>query len=291
MTVREEFDQFCLQQCIARGADFRPGHCAMGLARQGEDWIVSTNRGSFRARFLIGADGANSQMRRLLAPTHPLRFGLALETCVAAERPGDWPMEFDFAAVEHGYGWLFPKDNHLNVGLYSLNATIPRAAEKLAAFVAAKTGRRISRPIHGHQIAYGGRRARFAWDNACLVGDAAGLMDPLLGEGIYNAIRSGQLAAGAALDADDSRPADFAAAIGQVRRDLASYDSETRRFYSNIRRGYRRLLRWPVSRVLLNGFSLGLSVGQIKRRGLLLIGGSDGADERFYFFHGLLAQC
>jgi flavin-dependent dehydrogenase len=176
-------------------------------------------------------------------------------------------MEFDFAAVDRGYGWVFPKDDHLNVGLYSLNPTIPHAADKLAAFVAAKTGRAISRPIHGHKIPHDGRRARFAWSNACLIGDAAGLIDPLLGEGIYNAIRSGQLAARAIL----SGHADFARETDEVRRDLASYDSDTRRFYSNIHRGYRRLLRWPVGRVLINGFSLGLPIFRIKRKTLALM--------------------
>ncbi|MGD0389566.1 MAG: geranylgeranyl reductase family protein [Tepidisphaeraceae bacterium] len=269
MTVREEFDQFCLNQSAARGADFRAGHRVTGLARDGEDWIVSTDHGSFRGRFLIGADGANSQVRKLLAKTNPLRFGLALETCVAVDRPGDWAMEFDFAAVDHGYGWVFPKDDHLNVGLYSLNPTIPQAGQKLAAFVAAKTGRAISRPIHGHKIPHDGRRARFAWSNACLIGDAAGLIDPLLGEGIYNAIRSGQLAARAIIRGGRT---DFAGEIDQVRHDLASYDSETRRFYSNIGRGYRRLMRWPLGRILVNGFSLGLPVSRIKRRTLFLLG-------------------
>ncbi|MGA2440811.1 MAG: geranylgeranyl reductase family protein [Tepidisphaeraceae bacterium] len=271
MTVREEFDQFCLNQCAARGADFRAAHRLTALARDGEDWIVSTNHGTFRGRFLIGADGANSQVRKLLSRTNPLRFGLALETCVAVDRPGDWPMEFDFAAVDRGYGWVFPKDDHLNVGLYSLNPTIPHAAQKLAAFVAAKTGRTISRPIHGHRIPHDGRRARFAWSNACLIGDAAGLIDPLLGEGIYNAIRSGQLAARAIIHGNGSGRTDFAGEIDEVRRDLASYDSDTRRFYSNIRRGYRRLMRFPVSRVLINGFSLGLPIIRIKRRTLALL--------------------
>jgi len=271
MTVREEFDQFCLNQCIGRGADFRTRHRAIGLARDGEDWIVSTSHDSFRGRFLIGADGANSQVRKLLARTNPLRFGLALETCIAAQRPGDWAMEFDFAAVDRGYGWVFPKDDHLNVGLYSLNPTIPHAAEKLAAFVAAKTGLTISRPIHGHKIPHDGRRAHFAWSNACLIGDAAGLIDPLLGEGIYNAIRSGQLAARAIIQSNGTEPADFAGEIDEVRRDLASYDSETRRFYSNIRHGYRRLMRWPLARVLINGFSLGLPVSRIKRKTLALL--------------------
>jgi len=147
MTVRQEFDQFFLNHCLARGVEFKAGHRVTGLARDSGGWIVSTNRGSFRGRFLIGADGANSQVRKLLTKALPLRFGLALETCIPADNFGDGAMEFDFGAVNRGYGWVFPKDDHLNVGLYSLNSTIPQAT---------KNSRNLSRPKRGE-----GFRGRF----------------------------------------------------------------------------------------------------------------------------------
>ena len=180
---------------------------------------------------------------------YPLRFGLALETCIPADGLGDGAMEFDFGAVDRGYGWIFPKGDHLNVGLYSLNSTIPQANRKLAEFVAAKTGQNISGAIHGHRIPHDGRRFRQIRSDACLIGDAAGMIDPFLGEGIYNAVRSGQLAAGAILKADSSGNAEFSGASREITLDLASYDSETRRFYADIRRGYRRLAgarRWRI---------------------------------------------
>jgi geranylgeranyl reductase family protein len=266
MTVRAEFDQLFLQQCIGRGAEFKSNYRLTGLARDADGWIVTTHRGTFRGRFLVGADGANSQVRKLLMPGHPLAIGLALETCISND---DWPdaaMEFDFGAVDRGYGWVFPKDDHLNVGLYSLNPTIPQANRKLAEFVKSKTGREISREIHGHKIPHNGRRMRQPWKDACLIGDAAGMIDPFLGEGIYHAVRSGQLAARAILDAGDQRKADFHRAMKEITLDLASYDSETRRFYSDIRRGYRRLTRTPLGKLLVKGFTMGWTVRQIKRK-------------------------
>jgi geranylgeranyl reductase family protein len=277
MTVRQEFDQFFLDRCVDRGVEFKAEHRVVRLARDSNGWIVSTNRGSFRGRFLIGADGASSIVRRLLMRANPLRFGLALETCVAAE--GGGAMEFDFGAVDRGYGWVFPKGDHLNVGLYSLNSTIPRAAQKLAKFVAAKTGGEISLAIHGHKIPHHGRGLRQTWRDACLIGDAAGLIDPFLGEGIYNAIRSGQLAAGAILKAAESTEADFSGALREITLDLASYDSETRRFYSDIGRGYRRLTRTPLGNLLVKGFTLGWPVRRIKRRILVLPFASVGAEK------------
>jgi flavin-dependent dehydrogenase len=107
---------------------------------------------------------------------------------------------------------------------------------------------------------------RHPWKDACLIGDAAGMIDPFLGEGIYHAIRSGQLAARAILERGDRRDVDFAAAMKEITFDLASYDSETRRFYSDVRRGYRRLTKTPLGKLLVKGFTMGWTVRQIKRK-------------------------
>jgi geranylgeranyl reductase family protein len=265
MTVRSEFDAFVLDRCLSRGIDFKAPCRILSLARDANQWKITTNVGEFSAPFLIGADGANSQIRKLLFTHSPLKFGVALETCIPVEDPATWQMEFDFAPIDHGYAWIFPKHNHLDVGLYTLNLTIHQAAEKLAQFAKQKTGRRITNPIHGHKIPHNGRVFRNPWPNACLVGDAAGCIDPFLGEGIHNAIRSGQAVAEAIIHAQLNR-ADFNTAQREIQDDLAAYASETRRFYANITRGYRRLTRWPLGKALTKGFAQGLTVSQIKRR-------------------------
>jgi geranylgeranyl reductase family protein len=280
LTVRQEFDRFCLDQTIARGVLFKPQHRLLALSRiaappdGARSWLITTTRGRFTAKYLIGADGANSIVRRLLLRHDPLQTGLALETCIPRTNVDGASLEFDFAAVDRGYGWVFPKDDHLNVGLYTLNPTIPHAAARLADFVAQKTGRSISGKIHGHKIPHDGRRLRQAGRWACLIGDAAGMIDPFLGEGIYHAIRSGQLAAQAILRAAGSlapglsapgAPPDFATAMTEITTDLQSYDAETRRFYANIHRGYRRLTATPLAPALIKGFTLGWTVRQIKR--------------------------
>jgi geranylgeranyl reductase family protein len=265
MTVRSELDAFVLERCISRGIEFKAPCRITSLTRDANQWKVTTNVGEFAAPFLIGADGANSQVRKLLFSRSPLKFGVALETCIPVEDPANWQMEFDFAPVDHGYAWIFPKHDHLNVGLYTLNPMIHQAAEKLAQFAKQKVGPSITNPIHGHKIPQNGRVFRNPWPNACLVGDAAGCIDPFLGEGIHNAIRSGQLAADAILRAQNDR-ADFNAAQREIQNDLAAYASETRRFYANITRGYRRLTRWPLGKALTKGFAGGLTVRQIKQR-------------------------
>jgi flavin-dependent dehydrogenase len=105
---------------------------------------------------------------------------------------------------------------------------------------------------------------RNGWKNACLIGDAAGMIDPFLGEGIYHAVRGGQLAAEAIMNAGREGQADFEGAMEEIRLDLASYDSETRRFYANIHRGYRRVARTPLGGILVKGFARGWTVRRIK---------------------------
>jgi geranylgeranyl reductase family protein len=265
MTVRSELDEFVVKACASAGVEFKSGYRLLNLSREDGRWIAHTNRASFCARFLIGADGANSPVRRLLCRKQHICFGIGLETCVPVANAANWKLEFDFGAIDHGYGWVFPKNDHLNVGLYTLNPIAPRANQRLQEFTKRKTGRNVSGPIHGHRIPHGGRRIRYGWKSACLIGDAAGMIDPFLGEGIYNAIRSGQLAARAIIEAGDSSHAEFDAALSEIRHDLASYDSETRRFYANIGRGYQRLTSWPLGKALITGFSNGWTVSKIKR--------------------------
>ena len=66
MTVREEFDAFCLHQTIIAGAEFRRTSGITALRESPESVALSTSEGELRARFVIGADGVNSQVRRLI---------------------------------------------------------------------------------------------------------------------------------------------------------------------------------------------------------------------------------
>jgi flavin-dependent dehydrogenase len=103
---------------------------------------------------------------------------------------------FDFDIVPLGYGWVFPKRNHLSIGVVSmrrggvnLNETASRYLQALG----------VDRPIkverHGYTIPVTPRRGAPARGRVLLAGDAAGFVDPVTGEGITAAIASGQLAA------------------------------------------------------------------------------------------------
>ena len=118
MTVRAELDEYCLGKTIAAGACFRKISAVRQIVRSGDGVHLLTPEETFRARFLVGADGASGQVRRLCAQGSWFSQGFALEVQTAKPRE-EVDLTFDFASVRNGYAWIFPKGDHLNVGVYS----------------------------------------------------------------------------------------------------------------------------------------------------------------------------
>src|SRR5262249_13957242 len=118
LTVRSEFDSYCLQHTIEAGVEFKAISDWTGIEQSSSHVSISTSDGVFRAQFLIGADGANSQVRRSCTAAGWSFNGFAIELdCVYPGRKVD--LEFDFGVVDGGYGWLFPKRDHVNIGLFT----------------------------------------------------------------------------------------------------------------------------------------------------------------------------
>ena len=103
---------------------------------------------------------------------------------------------FNFFCLPQGYGWIFPKTGYLScgVGSWSRNHSLPKAMDDfLAKSFPAGSIRSVKRSGHPIPI-YAGHR-EIATQRVCLVGDAANLVDPIMGEGIRFALESGSLAA------------------------------------------------------------------------------------------------
>jgi flavin-dependent dehydrogenase len=109
---------------------------------------------------------------------------------------------FDFGAAPAGYGWVFPKREHLSIGVCTMGNGVNLNAG-LARYLGALG---LDRPEHverhGFFITLGPRAEGVARGRVLLAGDAAGVADPVTGEGISAAIESGTLAARAILDGD-----------------------------------------------------------------------------------------
>ena len=197
------------------GAEIHQGEAVVGLTHDNDGIEIVTAQDRYRAAVAIGADGANSLVARRLFPGRPFHRVPALESEVPVEDdceiPGARSILVDIGAASQGYGWIFPKQGRLSVGLGEFRLKSSRLRASFEAFVQEHewlSQREIPRPV-GHPIPVfssegngdGGRRASLVNGRALLVGDAGHLVDPLFGEGIYYAVRSGQLAARAILRA------------------------------------------------------------------------------------------
>jgi len=252
------------------------------------------------ASIMIGADGSNGQTRRLAEglrtrdeataaalPAEPQWYarGFALEATVpyaalpATLPGGDAPHDliFDFAPLPGGYGWLFPKGDHINIGvgafapanevqLKSATRTLLTEYAQAKLGVAMLTDSGLSK-ITGQYLGMGG----FAYvPRGCvlLAGDAAGLVDSLTGEGIHSAIVSGQAAAAAILASmDTDRHAnvaeEYAKRLRPLQETLAFSHRAAQAFYKKPERGFR-VMRMPLLRSLvLKTYSDGLQASKL----------------------------
>ncbi len=222
MVMRDRFDHYLVQEALRAGTDIRTGSGVVEIAQDPHGVQVFTREGCYRANIVIGADGANSLVARRFFPHRSQYRAPALESEVSIQDdppfPGTTTILVDVGAARQGYGWIFPKQNGLSVGVgeFCRKATsLRRTFDRFVTEARGLSGRTVPRPA-GHPIPVyteSERRgqdgsSRFVAGRALLVGDAAHLVDPLFGEGIYYAIRSGQLAAHAVLaHQDDHREA------------------------------------------------------------------------------------
>jgi geranylgeranyl reductase family protein len=217
MTQRRRLDAFLVEQAQEAGAEFRDG-ARVSL----EPFTVDGER--IETATLIGADGVNGATAKA--------FGLgghahevALEGNVAYG-----PVErsryarravIEFGTVPGGYGWIFPKADHVNVGVGGWLHQGPQLRTHLARLCREhRIPDEALSEVRGYRLPLRRPGSPAAIGRTALVGDAAGLVDPVSGDGIYEAVLSAQLAADAALDILAGRTADFSRYAGELRRTL-----------------------------------------------------------------------
>lgn len=147
---------------------------------------------------IIGADGIHSAVARaLFGRAHdPARVALALE--VELPGPASDGIVLDLSALPWGYGWDFPKDCGRTIGAGAVAARVPDMPAAFRAWLKAQGHDPAALRIRGHHLPMGEFRSVPGQGRVLLTGDAAGLVDPITGEGIGWAVHSGRMAAEAA---------------------------------------------------------------------------------------------
>jgi len=235
---RHEFDAWLAGKAIQRGFAIQEDTAVKQISLSGEEVVVETGRGEYRAAVVVGADGSNSVVRRYVVPheaTHTARL-LEVVTEPRPEQSSHLQADsyFDFMYVPQGilgYSWDFPAQEQgrpVRVrGIFDSNVHSPEGALPLKDGLADELkhhGYRLEEyKLEGHPLRWFEPGSAFAAPHVLLAGDAAGA-DALFGEGISIALGYGELAAQAieaAFDRQDFRFRDYRktilhAALGQA---------------------------------------------------------------------------
>jgi geranylgeranyl reductase family protein len=221
MTQRSRLDAYLVEQAATAGAEFRDGARVTELTANEDGVEASVNGAKIAAKHALLADGANGVSARAVGLDDGRDYGVALEANVpyGVVDKEDYRglLCLELANVPGGYGWVFPKGDHVNVGVGGWEREGPRLRAHLARFCheygIPESG---LEDVRGYRLPLLHARARLAKGQVALLGDAGGLVDPLSGDGIYEAFLSAKLATDAVLAGD-----------------LESYDSELRRRLSS----------------------------------------------------------
>ena len=205
MTQRRRLDAYLAEQAASAGAVFRDGLKVAGVEARDDGVSATVGGDRVEAAVLIGADGANGVTARTLGLAGDYTYGVAFEGNVpygpASEARHRGRLVLELGIVPGGYGWVFPKGDHVNVGIGGWESEGPRLRTLLRRVCEAHgLGDAPISELRGHRLPLRRRDSRIARGRAALVGDAAGLVDPLTGDGMYEAFYSAKLTANAVLE-------------------------------------------------------------------------------------------
>jgi geranylgeranyl reductase family protein len=261
MTQRRRLDAFLVERAVEAGAEFRDG---VRVSVESET-RVRVDGDQFEVEAVIGADGANGSTARALGLAGGIVNGVALEGNLPYERlpSGAWRgmLVLELATVPGGYGWIFPKGDHVNLGVGGWGEEGPRLRQHLRV-LCEHYGielRELSE-LRGHRLPMRRRETLLARGRALLVGDAAGVLDPVSGDGIYEAFVTSRLAAEHALALIEGRVESLDAyheAVQEALNPLASAGWGAKIALDRFPHAVFAVMRLPVTWRLIEKLMLG----------------------------------
>jgi geranylgeranyl reductase family protein len=205
MTQRIRLDQHLLEHAADAGADVRDGVKVtdVEVGETGVSLRVDGRR--VEGQVLVGADGVNGRVRQGLGLGSDYVLAVALEGNVPLEAVGETRYRgravLELGTIPGGYGWVFPKGDHVNVGVGGWLSEGPKLRDHLKRLcVEHRIDDADVSELRGHRLPLRRAGAHPVAGRVLVVGDAAGLVDPLTGDGMFEAFVSSRLAAGATLD-------------------------------------------------------------------------------------------
>jgi len=208
---RDKFDEFLSRRAVEAGVELFDNARVIHTSVSDECATIQLQDGrEFKSEFLIGADGVNSIVSRSLK-LRPKRkdltkFGLGMETDFYVGKEGVMkatngnPSVIEILPVENriSYGWIFPKQEHLAIGIAG-GSTVMRALRSDFDRFCKNLQKRLGVELKLEKrrtcfLGGDGLRSTNVRDRAILVGDAAGFVDPMMGEGIAYAMQSAKIA-------------------------------------------------------------------------------------------------
>ncbi|MGY5874354.1 MAG: geranylgeranyl reductase family protein [Candidatus Thorarchaeota archaeon] len=219
LVKRDVFDSILMKKAIEAGVTVEQGQRVVAVEQLHTGIRVLTEGDSFKGQLLVGADGVNSTIARetgIRIRWAPKNVGLCIsadvpmsqsdihQTMSLPDNPGTLGIEIYFGVIDWGYGWCFPKRDEISVGIGCRMDKIVNLREDWKRFVKfIQDLKDIEMDLStrsAFRIPFGGDAMRKTSRRTMLVGDAAGLVSPVSGEGIYYAVASGVLAAEVAIE-------------------------------------------------------------------------------------------
>lgn len=164
--------------------------------------------------FLVGADGINSRIRKFIDPLYKPK-ALCIQAFTKPDINPDY-VSADFGCINCGYYWNIPCGDKLGIGVAgSINdlSNIKKTFNSRAAMHEIE-----KKDIRSWPLSCGDYVRKPTNKNVILVGDAAGLVDPITGEGIYYAIESGIVAADSIVSFCKNESANYQFAIKSIHK-------------------------------------------------------------------------
>jgi geranylgeranyl reductase family protein len=191
---RYDLNSLLLHRAEAAGAEIEKTR-VLGIERHSGGWKIRTRSGAIDADFCVVATGARNSLREV-----GTRYTAGDTMYALGYYVPDQQAHIDIQFLPHleGYIWNFPRCSHLSVGICGKGESAQCLRARLELYMEDHGISRRNATFYGHMLPSleikGWRNNRLAGEGWIAVGDAGGLVDPITGEGLYYAIRSGDIA-------------------------------------------------------------------------------------------------